>query len=149
MTDIDGLLAANAKPTPPEQHPKGWAPGVAWSSAGGEIVTKAPPGIEIDDAFWKLVISDWGLDPQVTEIVPDSVEIRVWDMPVGKGETIRARYYKAKIRPRRAAMTDGERVDLVALAMRSRTRKTLTPKPGPAVAFVVNLSDFQIGKGEV
>lgn len=141
-------LVEEASDAPREAHPKGWTPGVVWSAKGGEIVTRAPAEGELDDAFWRLVIADWGLDPQVTEIVPDSVEIRAWDMPVGKGETIRARYYKAKIRPRRAAMTDGERKELVALAMRSRKRFTAKVVAGPPVAFVLNLSDFQVGKGE-
>lgn len=141
-------LAEEASDPTPEPHPKGWTPGVVWSAKGGEIVTKAPAVGELDDAFWRLVIADWGLDPQVTEIVPDSVEIRAWDMPVGKGETIRARYYKAKIRPRRAAMTDEERKDLVALAMRSRKRSSPRVGVGPEVAFVMMLSDLQLGKGE-
>lgn len=148
MTDVDALLA-DAERTPPTKHPEGWTPGVVWNPKGGTICVPGPAGMgDADPAFWEVILTDWGLDPQLTEIVPDSIEIRAWDMNVGKGQIVRAKYYKAKIRPRRAAMTDGERKELVALAMRSRKRFTVKAILGPPVAFVLNLSDFQIGKGE-
>jgi len=136
--------------TPPKApiHPTGWQPGVVWAADGGEIVTCLTDGGEMDDAIWQLVIADWGLDPAVTEIVPDSVQIRAWDMPIGDGQVMRARYYKARIRPRRAAMTVEDIADLTKVVMRRRTRRPTAVTDVPARAFVVNLSDFQIGKGE-
>ena len=127
-------------------HPQGWTPGITYGSTGGEVVALAPDGMDADPAFWRLVISDWGLDPDLTEIVPDSVQIRAWDMPIGKGETMRARYYKANIRPRRAAMTLEDVAELSRLVMRRKTHKVVESTGG--CAYVVNLSDFQIGKGE-
>lgn len=131
-----------------EAHPPGWQPGITWSpTSGGDITTVAPNGTDADPAFWRLVISDWGLDPETTEIVPDSVQIRAWDMPMGKGEVLRARYYKARIRPRRAALPAMDAAELFKLATR-RASATPPVANGEGVALVVNLSDFQIGKGE-
>jgi hypothetical protein len=144
QNEIDAAEAVN-------RHPKGWQPGVTWASDGGELVARAPAGMTIDDAFWELVIEDWGLDPLVTEIVPDSVQIRAWDMPLGGGGTMRAKYYKARIRPRRAAMTTLEQVELDKLVLRKRFRNKIKPLTLVATdpcAMIVNLSDFQIGKGE-
>lgn len=142
----DSLKAETPAPDP--KHPAGWAPGVVWSpTKGGEIVTCVVDGMDADPAFWNLVIADWGLNPELTEIVPDSVQIRAWDMPIGGGETMRARYYKAAIRPRRNAFPAEDAAELDRVIMRRRTRST--PKvSGPGVGYVLNLSDFQIGKGE-
>ena len=146
MSLSDALAAAT--PEPAAKHPNGWTPGLTWSpTAGGELVTAITDASDADPAFWALVIADWGLNPETTEIVPDSVQIRAWDMPIGNGQTMRARYYKARIRPRRAAMTTEDAHELERVVMRRRTR--VTPKAtGPGVGYVLNLSDFQIGKGE-
>jgi hypothetical protein len=105
--------------------------------------------MDADPAFWQLVIADWGLNPELTEIVPDSVQIRAWDMPIGTGQTMRARYYKANIRPRSNAITTEESAELDKVVMRRRGRKVLQrTTDGDGVAYVLNLSDFQIGKGE-
>jgi hypothetical protein len=137
-------LADDLESPAPKDAPK---PSMTYGADGGELVGRIPDGVETDPAFWRLVIADWGLDPNLTEIVPDSVQIRAWDMAVGNHQTIRARYYKARIRPRRAAMSDQDVTDLHQLVMRRRTRQTPTQSEHGA-GFVVNLSDFQIGKGE-
>jgi hypothetical protein len=142
--DVNELLD-QARKVPPNPAPKGWEPGVVWSPAkGGSIVV--PCDGEADPAFWSLVMADWGLDPALTEIVPDSVEIRVWDQAVGGGQVHRARYYRAKIRPRRAAMAAVDVDELATMVKRRKTRKT--PPAGDGVGFVVNLSDWQLGKGD-
>lgn len=131
------------------KHPDGWTPGVTYGNNGGEIITRVTDALDSDPAFWQMVIADWGLDPALTEIVPDSVQIRAWDMNVGQGNVVRARYYKARIRPRRAAMTVEDDRELTKLVMRRKTVKPfLTGNASNACALVVNLSDFQIGKGE-
>ena len=142
----DDLVAT----APAPKLPEGWAPSMSYGADGGELVGKLPDGMETDPAFWRLVSSDWGLDPNLTEIVPDSVQIRAWDMSVGGGETIRARYYKARIRPIRCSMSVEDTRELTRLALRNKYRKCPT---NPLIltsgaSFVVNLSDFQIGKFE-
>jgi hypothetical protein len=119
-----------------------------YGANGGELVGRIPDGLDTDPAFWRLVISDWGLDPNLTEIVPDSVQIRAWDMAVGKGQTMRARYYKARIRPIRCALSAEDTAELAKAVMRKRTTNPPKPPTGPGVGYIVNLSDFQIGKGE-
>lgn len=144
MTLADEARAKAVKVT----HPDGWQPGMTWTPGeGGELVTAVTDQADADPAFWQMVIADWGLDPTLTEIVPDSVQIRAWDMNVGNGEVRRARYYKARIRPRRAAMTVEDELELTKQVMR---RRTVNPpsKPVNPVGYVLNLSDFQIGKGE-
>jgi hypothetical protein len=146
VTLADEAEAFTNKPDP--KHPPGWAPGVVWSpTKGGEIVTAVTDGTDADPAFWRMVIADWGLNPDLTEIVPDSVQIRAWDMNVGGGNVVRARYYKANIRPRRTPFTVEDAAELDRQIMRRRTRRT--PKVNAdGVAYVLPLSDFQIGKGE-
>lgn len=144
---IDELLAANAKPDEAPTHPKGWEPGVVWSpSKGGTVVTTGPEGSDVDAAFWAVVIADWGLDPATTEIVPDSVEIRAWDQQLGKGVIHRAKYYRARIRPRRNAHPKADADELARMLAKRKTRKPNTYTWG--VGFVLNLADWQIGKGE-
>jgi hypothetical protein len=147
VADVDALIAGAGQPI---KHPDGWTPGITYGPNGGEVVAKVVGDGVVDPAFWDLVIADWGFDPKVTEIVPDSVQIRAWDMPVAGGGTMRAKYYKARIRPKRAAMTDAETVALAKLVNRRKTRRqiALRTRVDVGVAFVVNLSDFQIGKGE-
>jgi len=147
MGDVDGLLAGAQGP---ETHPKGWEPGIIYGSDGGEVVARVLGDGEVDPAFWDLVIADWGFDPKVTEIVPDSVQIRAWDMPLAGGGVKRARYYKARIRPKRAAMTDAETAALAKIVNRYTTRRSLAlaADVDGGSAFVLNVSDLQIGKGE-
>lgn len=131
------------------KDPKGWEPGMSWSDSGGEITTKAPAGTVIDKAFWDVIIADWGLDPLTTEIVPDSMQIRAWDAQRKGGSVVRLKYYRCKIRPRRAAMCAEDAAELDKLVMRRRSRRMIaldvTVQP---CGMIVNLSDFQIGKGE-
>lgn len=138
---------AAASVAPVERHPQGWEPGITWSSTGGEIIAKVgADSPEMDPALWALLIEDWGLDPAITEVVPDSVQIRAWDAQVGAGQTIRAKYYRAAIRMRRNAQTPLEVAELHRV-INKRTIRKATPADGD-MAFVVNLSDWQIGKGE-
>jgi len=138
-------LSDEARTEPKSSVPKGWEPGITWSpTKGGTMVV--PCEGDADPAFWALVMADWGLDPALTEIVPDSVEIRVWDQAIGGSVVNRARYYRCRIRPRRAAMSAVDVDELAGMVKRKRPRKPLTASGG--VGFVVNLSDWQLGKGD-
>jgi hypothetical protein len=138
-------LSDEARTEPKSSVPKGWEPGITWSpTKGGTMVV--PCEGDADPAFWALVMADWGLDPALTEIVPDSVEIRVWDQAIGGGVVNRARYYRCRIRPRRAAMSAVDVDELACMVKRKRPRKPLTASGG--VGFVLAATDWQLGKGE-
>lgn len=154
MTDdglLDDLLSV---PTAPDrqqrrpEHPKGWEPGVVFdpSTGSGSITVQADD--EPDPAIWQHLIADWGLDPARCSIVPGSVQIRAWDANVGDGDIRRLKYYRATI-VGRSSSTD--RVDVDALCVEVMKRRPARPrKTGTEVerALVVNLSDWQFGKGE-
>lgn len=139
MSFGDGLRGPSAK------HPKGWEPGVAWDGTAGTLTTK-PLEHEPGDALWRDLIADWGLDPDTTEVVPGSVQIRAWDTNVGAGEIRRLRYYRATIRLRED-LADRADVDLLKkLALR---KKATAPKSYVTGAtFVILVSDWQLGKGD-
>lgn len=146
MALADDLSAAGAEQVvKATRHPDGWTPGVEYGADGGTLIHRATG--DLDPAMWDAIIADWGLDPKVTEIIPDSIQIRAWDMPVGAGQVIRAKYYKCRIRPRRAAMTDAEQSELVRFITKRPPRREMALTAG-GVGFVVDLSDWQIGKGE-
>ena len=145
MTNLTESLN-EAKVKPKQTVPKGWEPGVTWSpGSGGTMVVPCPNG-EADPAFWAQVMEDWGIDPALTEIVPDSIEVRVWDAAIGNGAVQRMRYYKCRMRSRRAAMTVVDVDELAMMVKRKRPRKPLAPSEG--VSFILNFSDWQLGKGE-
>jgi hypothetical protein len=143
--DPDDLDAALAPVERPVAHPQGWEPGVAWDGAAGTLTTGPlvdPP----DPAIWNELIADWGLDPDTTEVVPGSVQVRGWDANVGGGEVRRLRYYRATLRDRQ---TGSERADVDELCARAlRMKPVKRPDVSEPVSLVVPLSDWQIGKGE-
>lgn len=61
---------------PKKQHPSGWEPGVTWDGSKG-ILTTAPMESEPHAGIWAELISDWGLNPEDTEVVEGSVQVRV------------------------------------------------------------------------
>ena len=130
----------------PNPAPQGWEPGVAWDGAEG-VLTTGPLDDAPNDALWAELITDWDLDPQTTEVVPGSVQVRGWDANVGGGEVKRLRYYRATIRSR---STGGERVDVDALCQLVMKRRPRPPvvEAGEDISLVIPLSDWQIGKGE-
>lgn len=126
----------------PQRHPSGWEPGICWSGDEGTIIT-APLDAEPTDGVWDELVADWGLDPQVTEIVPGSVQVRAWDTHDGR----RLRYYRAALR---ATSPQVDRADIEALCaavMRRRPVATTVTCDAPR-ALLVALSDWQLGKGE-
>jgi len=131
------------KPRHVQKHPTGWEPGVAWNGQEGVITTLSSG--EPDPAMWQVLIEDWGLDPLRTEVVDGSLQIRAWDT-TRDGETIRMKYYRASIKARTSTI---DRADVEALCKLVEKRK---PKPvethDGGRAFVVALSDWQLGKGE-
>lgn len=125
-------------------HPQGWEPGIVWSPDEGGTIT-AVADSEPDDAVWAILIADWGLDPNQTEVV-GAVQIRAWDAPDPEGGLRKLRYYRATIKPREVR---SDRADIEALCKVVMKRKPVKPLPQTGDrAMLVLLSDWQLGKGE-
>lgn len=143
MTSLDDFAALpeNTPPSPRRgQHPAGWEPGVAWDGAKGTLTTE-PLATPPND--WAELLAVWGLDPAVHEVV-EPVGFRAWDAGIGNGETRRLFYYRANVRLRgNAPSADVD--DLIAQIRRHKPGKAA---PGGDSAFVVCLSDWQVGKAD-
>mgnify|MGYP006266553743 CR=1 FL=1 len=125
------------------KHPEGWEPSVTWNGSRGSITARLEQNP--DDGVWKELIADWGLDPNTTEVVEGSVQIRAWDAYVN-GQPTRMKYYRATIQQRIDA---ADRADIEALCRLVEKRKPVTPKKTAGTSsFLVLLSDWQLGKSE-
>ena len=130
----------------PTKAPKGWEPSIAWNGQEGTITT-GPLENEPDPAIWHNLIADWGLDPNLTEVVDGTVQVRAWDANLGAGEVRRFKYYRATIRPRQDVQ---DRADIDALCKLALSRKPLVPSAVITTprSLVVLLTDWQLGNGE-
>jgi hypothetical protein len=138
--------AARSNPTP--ELPKGWEPGFEWDGEHGELTT-GPVAKQPDGPIWDHLLADWGLDPDLVEIV-GNIRVKGWDSPVKgteTGETIRLRSYSVNIRRRTAGE---DRADVTELCKRASRRRTVprVDRVNAERAMVVALSDWQMGKGE-
>ena len=126
----------------PRPAPDGWQPGITWDGTKGTLTTGAldvPP----DPAIWAELIADWGLDPELTEVVPGTVQVRGWDGNMGGGETRRFKYYKATLRPKTVAGPDTVGLDELHKSIRKdKPRKNARTGDN---TLVVALSDWQVG----
>lgn len=121
--------------------PPDWRPGITWDGNKGTLTTGPLPDTP-DPAIWAELIKDWGLDPNITEVVPGTVQVRGWDAPDGEGGVRRLRYYRATLRPR-TAVSDPVGLDELHRAIR-RDRPKKTARTGDNT-LVVALSDWQVG----
>ena len=127
-----------------KEHPTGWEPSLQWDGSKGTITAQLDN--EPDDAVWATLIEDWGLDPHRTMVVDGSLQIRAWDVGDGEGGTRRHKYYRATIKPRELTV---DRADINALCKLVEKRKPVKLVKNEAKrAFLVLLSDWQLGKGE-
>lgn len=122
---------------PRPQHPDGFEPGVEWNGTSGRITA---PSRQAPD--WRALLSAWELDPEVIEVVDDTVQMRSWDANVGDGRIERLYYYRANLRLKR------DHADIEELVRIIQRRKPYKPPPpdAQAVPFVLLLADPQIGK---
>jgi hypothetical protein len=141
----DDLLASKRQ-FGPAKPPKGWEPGIAWDGQTGSLTT-APLPEAPSPLVWAELVKDWGLDPETTEIVPGTVQVRGWDANVGAGQLERLRYYRATIRQKAAGV---DRLDVDALCEQILKRPPIKVPSTLTIgrALVVDLSDWQLGKGE-
>jgi len=126
-----------------DQHPTGWEPSLQWNGKDGTITACLEN--EPDDSIWEQLIADWGLDPSRTMVVDGSLQIRAWDT-TRDGETIRMKYYRATIKPR-DQIIDRADIDLLCDQIKKRKPSAIKQKSGSS-AFVILMSDWQIGKSE-
>jgi len=95
---------------------------------------------ELDPAIWAELIADWGLNPDTTEIVDGSVQVRGWDAGVGDGKVQRMKYYRATLRARRAGVVAA---DLEALYIEARKAKPAKKVKTGGETLLVCLADWQ------
>ncbi len=117
----------------------GWEPRVELGETEGTAVSRALPH-EADEA---TLIAGWQLDPDVWEIIPGTLTVNRWQQHDNCDDWLYQ--YKAKL------IVRGENpradVDELVAAISKRKRGKRNP-PGGDHALVVNLADWQVGKGE-
>lgn len=128
-------------------HPKGWEPGVVYQEGGEGEISTGPLESEPTGDLWDHLIRDWGLDPEMVEIVPGSIQVRAWDANVGGGEIKRLCYYRATLQPKIAIKVQDEEIDRLIQAIKKK-KPVSSKSVDVSRAFLVLLSDWQIGKGE-
>ena len=141
----------DAEDSLPKRHkneiPKGLEPTIKWDGKKGYIDTPALAA-EPDPAIWSELIADWGLSPDLTEIVEGSVHIRGWDTNVGDGQVQRMRYYRASIRTKERAADTEDIEALCQLVMKYKAPKAQKNGGTGNRAFLILCSDWQAGKDE-
>ncbi len=147
MGQLSDLLAQPVPPALIKRPPKGWESGVE-ERDGRIVVTTDPLPSEPDEAVWKELVADWGIDPERYEILPGSMQFRGWDAAVGGGQVRRLRYYRATLVdgwliPALGARDVGAvgleaghgRAALTAASLDSRSLRSATDFSGPPGRF--------------
>lgn len=143
---IDDMLDPKQPTTfpndPLRKRGSGWTPGLQMTSnTEGTITSGVVPAER--DVTWDSILREWGLDPEVFEVLDDTVLMNTWDAPSADGP-VRMRQYKGRVTKRNST---GVNIDeLVEMIRKQRPKKRAT-QTGPGT-FMVSLSDLQLGKGE-
>ena len=147
LADLLDVVPPGANPAvAPEHHAPlvrytpGWEPRVTHGDDQGEAVSEALTG-ETDEAG---LLRGWGLDPEAWEIIPGTLLVNRWQQHSTAAGSVWLYQYKAKLRKRVAALL-GDDPDLAGIIKRW---KPLKRKRSGDHAIVVNLADWQAGKGE-
>lgn len=132
------------EPVKPRSQAPDWQPGVVWHGSKGEITTDALTAVPDN---WDTVLQARGLDPNLYEVVGDTMRWCSWDgwTKTADGATEPAICYsfKAEIRLRNRTV---ESVDLERLYHDVRkAKKGSKTRPNGGETFVVALSDWQVG----
>ena len=95
---------------------------------------------------WSEILSVWGLDPAVYEIVGDTVRMSAWEVARKGEEPTRLYAYRAQVRHRLAVHDTTDLASVLAKLDAWKPTRPLSRDDRPAL--VVPLSDWQAGKGE-
>jgi len=123
--------------------PSGWEPGVVWDGKKGTITTDAVFEPVTD---WSSLLVARGLDPNVYEIVGDTIRWTSFDgwkrdAPGESAYSTICYSYKAEIRLKGQSIGDLESIYHEI----AKAKKPSKPAPTGGVTFVVALSDWQTG----
>lgn len=129
-------------------YPSGWEPGVVWDGKRGEITTSTLHEIPND---WSHILEERGLDPNLYEIVGDTIRWTSYDgwKRDAEGEQAYSAIcysYKAEIRLRNSVNLGFDCEELL-----KELRKSGSYKRADEVVertLFVNCSDWQIGNGD-
>jgi len=125
------------------KSPTGWEPGVVWDGTKGTITTSA---IHEPPTDWSDLLRERGLDPNLYEVVGDSIRwtsFDGWKKDYAGGEAYSAicYSYKADIR-----LKSPERPNMDEIYQSiKKSKKSSKPAPTGDTTFVVALSDWQTG----
>ncbi len=136
--------AAHEDDVKDKKYPAGWEPGVVWDGTKGTITTDTVYEIPTD---WSDLLLSRGLDPEVYEIVGDTIRWCSYDgwkrdFPGENAYSAICYSYKAEIRLRR------RNADIVPEELYREVRKAKKGSkkpPSGESTFVVALSDWQAG----
>ena len=126
--------------------PNGWEPGVVWDGTKGEITTD--PSFD-PNADWDDLIASRGLDPNVYEIVGDTIRwtsFDGWKRDAPGEEAYSTICYSFKAEIRKKVSDTGNPVipeDVYQAVLKAKKPKKAPPKGDSN--FVVALSDWQTG----
>jgi len=126
--------------------PNGWEPGVVWDGTKGEITTD--PSFD-PNADWDDLLASRGLDPNVYEIVGDTIRwtsFDGWKRDAPGEEAYSTICYSFKAEIRKKVSDTGNPVipeDVYQAVLKAKKPKKAPPKGDSN--FVVALSDWQTG----
>ncbi len=125
---------------PRQKHPKGFESGVYYNpdTNSGYVVSRPR---NKNKASFESLLKEWGWNPKDYELVGD-LQVRTWDMNMGKGEKEQAWYFKANIR-KKDPVQDKEMEKLIS---QIKKKKPLKPKSSKGQVFFYFASDWQLGK---
>ena len=149
MTNLSKRLAAVENQAELEdavkkkKSPQGWEPGVVWEGAKGTITTSAvyePP------KEWSPLLKERGLDPDMYEIVGDTIRWTSFDgwkrdAPGDEAYSTICYSYKADIRLK---SPERPNLDEIYQAVK-KAKKPSKEAPSGDTTFVIALSDWQTG----
>lgn len=130
--------ARKPRPTHPE-----WQPGVVWHGTKGEITTDS---LTKQPSEWDDILRSRGLDPDIYEIVGDTIRWCSWDgwTKTADGTTEPALCYSYKAEIRRKNQTNPTAIPEDLYKEARKTKPSKKRKDGDST-LIVALSDWQVG----